>query len=328
MSDSEIHGVNHAAQFSHFPHPLLALPTSLESHVDGLFAACDCDPQGTVEEICNDATGQCLCKEGFGGPRCDQCTPGWFDYPNCKPCECSNEGSTSGICDVKTGDCPCYSNYGGRKCDTCNSGFFGYPKCDPCGCDSLGSKGVSCDDGGVCNCKKDFEGMKCDRCAPDRYNYPLCEECNCDPAGVTDDFFQMGGCANVPEGSLCTCKANVQGRICDQCKPLYWNLQQWNPTGCEDCGCNRPGTIGSLGVCDIVDGQCACKAYVNGDRTCNECQDGFFALSANNGLGCTHCQCDVGGTQVSAFSQIHYSSFLSVFLRTGCPNKFEIGSFQ
>ena len=31
---------------------------------------------------------------------------------------------------------------------------------------------------------------------------------------------------------------------------------------------------------------------------CNECKDGFFDLSANNGLGCEHCQCDVGGTKI------------------------------
>ncbi len=66
-----------------------------------------------------------------------------------------------------------------------------------------------------------------------RYNYPLCEECNCNPDGVTEDFFALGGCDAVPEGSLCTCKENVEGRICHVCRPLFWNLQSWNPKGCE-----------------------------------------------------------------------------------------------
>ena len=59
-----------------------------------------------------------------------------------------------------------------------------------------------------------------------------------------------------------------------------------------------------VGVCDTVDGQCACKPNVGGGnsddgaRICNECHDGFFGLRADNGFGCDHCQCDVGGTEV------------------------------
>ena len=66
-----------------------------------------------------------------------------------------------------------------------------------------------------------------------RYNYPLCEECNCDPEGVPPTFFAQGGCANVAPGTLCTCKERVTGRICDTCKPLFWNLDGNNPLGCS-----------------------------------------------------------------------------------------------
>ena len=70
-----------------------------------------------------------------------------------------------------------------------------------------------------------------------RYNYPLCEPCNCNPDGVTEDFFAIGGCDSVPEGSLCTCKENVMGRICDTCKVIiliYFNyfivsINTWAP---------------------------------------------------------------------------------------------------
>ena len=37
---------------------------------------------------------------------------------------------------------------------------------------------------------------------------------------------------------------------------------------------------------------------VDGERICDKCKDGFFGLDANNGLGCTHCQCDPGGTDI------------------------------
>jgi hypothetical protein len=71
-----------------------------------------------------------------------------------------------------------------------------------------------------------------------------------------------------------------------------------------DCGCHQPGTIGYVGICDMTDGQCACKQNVGGGdedakRICSECHDGFFGLQASNGFGCKHCQCDVGGTAVA-----------------------------
>ncbi|TRY60964.1 hypothetical protein TCAL_05712 [Tigriopus californicus] len=259
---------------------------------------CNCDPMGTVEEICDKDYGQCLCKEGFAGERCDQCEPGWYNYPSCTPCECSDVGSNSEVCDPKDGQCPCLGNFGGRQCVQCSPGYFKYPLCKACNCDSIGSRGLSCDDTGNCNCHPNFVGTKCDQCAPKRYNYPRCEECNCDPDGVTPDFFALGGCDSVPAGSLCTCKEKVTGRICDTCKPLYWNLQGYNPEGCEYCGCHTPGTIGSVGVCDTEDGQCACKPNVGGTRICDQCYDGFFGLMAINGMGCDPCQCDVGGTQL------------------------------
>ena len=55
-------------------------------------------------------------------------------------------------------------------------------------------------------------------------------DCNCDPAGVVEAF---AGCVSVPKGELCQCKERVQGRICNQCKPLFWNMQTSNPLGCE-----------------------------------------------------------------------------------------------
>ena len=165
-----------------------------------------------------------------------------------------------------------------------------------CSCDNMGSTRESCSDTGVCDCKPNFVGEKCNECAPERFNYPDCEECNCNPDGVTENFFAMGGCASVPKGELCDCKDAVTGRICDTCKPLFWNLRASNPTGCESCECNRNGTIGMIGICDQLDGQCACKAGV-GDVKCKECLDGFFGLSANSLLGCDDCGCDLGGSQ-------------------------------
>ena len=79
-----------------------------------------------------------------------------------------------------------------------------------------------------------------------RYNYPRCEECNCNPDGVTATFFQDGGCDSVPEGTLCTCKERVTGRICDTCKPLFWSLEASNDEGCRGTYIIFPAYLSSL----------------------------------------------------------------------------------
>ncbi|KAK6031034.1 hypothetical protein OSTOST_02822 [Ostertagia ostertagi] len=38
----------------------------------------------------------------------------------------------------------------------------------------------------------------------------------------------------VQPGELCSCRKNVDGRICDQCKPTFWDLQYHHPDGCID----------------------------------------------------------------------------------------------
>lgn len=62
------------------------------------------------------------------------------------------------------------------------------------------------------------------------FEYTHITECNCNPAGVLATF---AGCGSLPLGELCQCKERVQGRICDECRELYWNLQSTNPDGCE-----------------------------------------------------------------------------------------------
>ncbi|KAJ8973563.1 hypothetical protein NQ317_009587 [Molorchus minor] len=117
-------------------------------------------------------------------------------------------------------------------------------------------------------------------------------DCNCHPAGVVAGF---AGCGSVPAGELCQCKERVEGRICDKCRPLYWNLSPYNPHGCEECNCNRTGVLGGIAVCDTEDGQCVCKPSV-GSRSCSECEDGTYDLKEDNLFGCTDCGCDVGGS--------------------------------
>ncbi|KAI9540730.1 hypothetical protein NQZ68_038042 [Dissostichus eleginoides] len=67
--------------------------------------ACSCHPVGSVlsggSTLCNPSSGECTCKPGVGGPRCDSCMLGYWGLHEygCRPCDCT------GDCDPYTGDC-------------------------------------------------------------------------------------------------------------------------------------------------------------------------------------------------------------------------------
>ncbi|GFT48977.1 laminin subunit alpha [Nephila pilipes] len=252
---------------------------------------CSCDPTGCVEEICDSVSGKCLCKPGYAGPSCDRCAPGYSGYPVCEECNCNEFGSANDFCDVN-GRCQCLPNYAGLKCDQCSPGSYNFPECNFCNCEPVGSIGVSCNNEGECVCKANFDNQKCDMCKEGFYNYPYCEECNCNPAGVLPTFL---GCGSVTSGKLCECKERVTGRICNDCRPLFWNLKISNPLGCEDCNCYLGGTVAGIAVCGRNDGQCMCKPNV-GSRECSQCIEGTYQLDENDLFGCKDCGCDIGGS--------------------------------
>ncbi|GBN74074.1 Laminin subunit alpha [Araneus ventricosus] len=196
-------------------------------------------------------------------------------------CNCHESGSRNNICDA-SGRCQCLPNYSGLKCDQCSPGSYNFPECNFCNCEPVGSIGVSCSNEGECVCRPNFDTQKCDVCKEGFYNYPYCEECNCNPAGVLPTFL---GCGSATSGRLCECKERVTGRICNECKPLYWNLKISNPLGCEDCNCYSGGTVSGIAVCARSDGQCQCKPNV-GSRECSQCIDGTYQLDDNDLFGC------------------------------------------
>lgn len=52
--------------------------------------ACECNPEGSATQQCNQTTGHCICMLGIGGEKCDSCARGYLGKaPNCSPCgEC------------------------------------------------------------------------------------------------------------------------------------------------------------------------------------------------------------------------------------------------
>ncbi|XP_035285918.1 laminin subunit alpha-3-like isoform X12 [Anguilla anguilla] len=253
---------------------------------------CPCDREGTLPEGC-DAYGQCLCRSEVEGPQCDRCRPGYHSFPDCQACRCDGVGVADGACGPR-GDCRCHTNYAGRRCEQCARGYYGYPNCGACQCSRDGSYEESCDlASGQCRCRPGVTGQRCDRCVDVRRRFPQCDApieppvSRCNPVGT--DVNRV-----VPNEGQCPCLADVEGLLCDRCKPLFWNLASENQNGCIACQCDVKGTLSGVGECEQESGKCFCKPNTCG-HTCNTCKEGYFLHQKKNYFGCQGCQCDVGG---------------------------------
>ncbi|XP_047134204.1 laminin subunit gamma-1 [Hydra vulgaris] len=142
---------------------------------------CDCYPPGITDDgkclqnpTGTQQLGQCNCKNGIYGRRCDQCVPGKWGYSKlsdgaCIDCSCNSFGTQNSnqLCDPYTGNCFCKSFITGRACDTCKDGYYIFPTsikkdCVPCPC-NVGGSFPSCDkSSGTCSCKPGVIGLKCD----------------------------------------------------------------------------------------------------------------------------------------------------------------------
>ncbi|KAL8182298.1 UNVERIFIED_CONTAM: hypothetical protein K2H54_051876 [Gekko kuhli] len=113
---------------------------------------CECDLFGSLEFDCvkdDDHAelqhgvhpGQCRCKEGYAGEKCDHCAFGFKGYPNCVHCNCSLVGSIND--DPCTEPCLCKENVEGENCDRCKPGFYNLQERNPQGCTECFCFGVS-----------------------------------------------------------------------------------------------------------------------------------------------------------------------------------------
>ncbi|KAM9666921.1 laminin subunit alpha-2 [Trichechus inunguis] len=215
----------------------------------------------------------CECEHNTCGDSCDQCCPGFHQKPwragtfltktECEACNCHGKAeecyydetvarrnlslnvhgkySGGGVC------INCTQNTAGINCETCADGFF-RPKgvspkysrpCQPCRCDPIGSLNEVCvkDEKhaqrglapGSCHCKNGFGGVSCDRCARGYIGYPNCQSCNCSGIGSRNEDPCFGPC---------NCKENVEGGDCSRCKSGFFNLQEDNRKGCDECFCS------------------------------------------------------------------------------------------
>lgn len=69
---------------------------------------------------------QCICKNGYKGYFCDECSEGFFGNPlsnngTCEPCQCNEKGIYNHGCDSRTGQCFCKEGILGLRCNICNN---------------------------------------------------------------------------------------------------------------------------------------------------------------------------------------------------------------
>ncbi|XP_077013786.1 laminin subunit beta-3 [Tamandua tetradactyla] len=101
---------------------------------------CACDPQNSLSPQCNQFTGQCPCREGFGGLTCSaaalhQCPDQTYGdvAVGCRACDCDFRGTEGPGCDKTSGRCLCRPGLAGPRCDQCQRGYCDrYPVCVAC----------------------------------------------------------------------------------------------------------------------------------------------------------------------------------------------------
>ncbi|CAH8616947.1 unnamed protein product [Schistosoma rodhaini] len=131
---------------------------------------CNCSIDGSViglEDQCDLITGQCTCKPEFSGRACNECSKGYYGYPDCRKCNCDMRGTAWGNLSISDTVVPC------NPID------------------------------GQCNCKENVEGDQCDQCKPGTFglniDYPLgCYSCFCFPTGTPSRCSLLTGYRSVP----------------------------------------------------------------------------------------------------------------------------------
>ncbi|XP_041469805.1 usherin-like [Lytechinus variegatus] len=239
-------------------------------------ARCDCNGHADTCDITLDPyVCNCLDSSFTTGIDCGQCLPLYNDKPfrhgdqinayNCKPCQCYGHASSC-FYNETLDDSPDRHDRGG---------------------------------GGVCfNCQDNTQGQHCDECLEGFFrldSVPLDSNDICNPCECSLNGTVAGDPMCEEVNGQCNCKQYTSGRTCDTCQNGYFNLDAFNPDGCEPCQCILAGTINSDISCHQQTGVCNCKLNVIGDK-CDRCNYGFYDLAASNPFGCLPCGCDPDGS--------------------------------
>ncbi|XP_030363787.1 basement membrane-specific heparan sulfate proteoglycan core protein isoform X2 [Strigops habroptila] len=201
-------------------------------------------------------------------------------------------------------DCTCPAGYRGASCQDCDTGYtrtsagLYLGTCEPCQCHGHATECHP--ETGVCQgCQDHTEGPQCDKCQPGYYGDATrgtpgdCQPCPCH--GPHGESQVTKTCFEDTDGqpTCSACAPGHSGRQCQRCSPGYVGdplrgepcREPGVPVG--QCQCDPRGSTGE--GCD-ANGQCHCKANVEGPR-CATCRPHHFHLSADEAAGCLPCFC-------------------------------------
>ncbi|KAM8864754.1 basement membrane-specific heparan sulfate proteoglycan core protein isoform 3-T3 [Spinachia spinachia] len=194
---------------------------------------------------------ECRCPPGYSGLSCEMCSPGFERVPGgsylgtCAGCNCNGHASA---CDPISERClSCQHNTEGPQCEKCRPGYFGdatrgrSDDCKPCPCPYYETsrrfsdtcfldvdQQPTCDD-----CRPGYTGRRCEKCAPGYQGNPLQPNGRCTLPNKSCDNRGTISSSSRP----CSCKNNVAGAVCDECKAGFFHLSETNPDGCQRCFC-------------------------------------------------------------------------------------------
>ncbi|KAM4563209.1 laminin subunit alpha-5 isoform 2-T2 [Odontesthes bonariensis] len=157
---------------------------------------CNCSACGT--QSCDPHTGQCRCRPGVTGLRCERCEDGSFGFDSCsgcRQCDCDASAALVQPCDPQSGQCACRPGVNGPNCRQCAPGFWDY---GPNGCKRCDCRGGRCDPRtGECRCPDGMTGKQCDTCSQ-RYSVPVerqqgmhCQPCDSCVIVLLEDLDKM-----------------------------------------------------------------------------------------------------------------------------------------
>ncbi|MES1906811.1 MAG: hypothetical protein MHM6MM_000047 [Cercozoa sp. M6MM] len=143
-----------------------------ESTSPSAVCPCYCDAVNSTRIVppllrsaeCDAADGNCNCRKGFSGPRCENeilCT---------SDSDCQDSFVPDGVVRCASNRCACVmANRNFPLCDVCRNGtrLGTMQNCVPCGCNDNGAingSSTMCNPvTGQCDCKTGFEGLQCER---------------------------------------------------------------------------------------------------------------------------------------------------------------------